>query len=94
MLIEQAANTGGRGRGMKTDLVRYVCRAQAHVTPSRTARLAAVNPVTIHDGVWAYCPAGSRTDHEWEAIEPVALTDLKLVEVVRPRESATEDSRS
>ncbi|TME66043.1 MAG: hypothetical protein E6I54_02585 [Chloroflexi bacterium] len=79
---------------MNTDLVRYVCRAQAHVTPSRTARLAAVNPVTIHDGVWAYCPAGSRTDHEWEAIEPVALTDLKLVEAVHPREVAPEGSPS
>ena len=84
----------GGGVGMNTDLVRYVCRAQVHVAASRTARLAAVNPVTIHDGVWAYCPAGSRTDHEWEAIEPVTLTDLKLVEVIRPRETATEESRS
>ena len=79
---------------MNTDLVRYVCRAQVHVAASRAARLAAVNPVTIHDGVWAYCPAGSRTDHEWEAIEPVTLTDLKLVEAVRPHEVAPEHAAS
>ena len=45
-------------------------------------------------GAWAYCPAGARTEHEWEAIEPVTLTNLKLIEVVRPREAAPEDSRS
>ncbi len=79
---------------MNTDLVRYVCRAQVHVAASRTARLAAVNPVTIYDGAWAYCPAGARTEHEWKAIEPVTLTDLKLVEAVRPHEVAPERSPS
>ena len=79
---------------MKTDLVRYVCRAQAHIAAGRNARAAAGDPVTIHDGAWAYCASGSRIDHAWEAIDPVTITDLKLVEVVRPRESATEDSRS
>jgi hypothetical protein len=79
---------------MNTDLVRYVCRSQVHLAVSRSATLAAGSPVTIHDGVWAYCPAGSRTDHEWDAIEPVSLTDLKLVAVTRPRETAPEDSRS
>jgi hypothetical protein len=79
---------------MNTDLVRYLCRSQGHLAASRSTTLVAGSPVTIHDGVWAYCPGGSRTDHEWEAIEPVTLTDLKLVGVIRPRETAPEESRS
>jgi hypothetical protein len=51
------------------------------------------SPVTIHDGAWAYCPAGARTEHEWEEIDPVSLADLKLIEVARRREAASEDSR-
>jgi hypothetical protein len=79
---------------MSTDLVRYVCRAQVHVNASRNATVAPGSPVTIHEGAWAYCPAGARTQHEWETIEPVTLTDLRLIETVRPREVAPEDSRS
>ncbi len=47
---------------------------------SRTARLVAGSPVTIHEGAWAYCPAGSRTDHAWKAIE------LWRFELTRARE--------
>jgi hypothetical protein len=79
---------------MNTDLVRYVCRAQAHLAASRNATVALGSPVTIHEGAWAYCPAGSRIEHMWEAIEPVTLADLKLIEVMHPREAAHEDSRS
>ena len=79
---------------MNSDLVRFVCRAEAHVAASRPATLAAGNPVTIHEGAWAYCPAGSGTDHVWEAVEPVTLADLRLIRAVRPREVAHEDSRS
>jgi len=56
--------------------------------------VAVGSPVTIYDGAWAYCPAGARADHEWEAIEPVTLSDLKLIGVARAREAAPEDSRS
>ena len=56
--------------------------------------MAVGSPVTIHDGAWAYCPAGARTEHEWEPIEAVTLTNLKLVGFARPREAAPEDSRS
>jgi len=52
------------------------------------------SPVTIYEGAWAYCPGGASSEHEWEAIEPVTLADLRLVEEVRPREVAPEDSRS
>lgn len=77
---------------MNTDLVRYICRAQAHLAASRNASVAVGSPVTIHEGAWAYCPAGSRIEHEWQAIEPVSLADLKLVEVIRPREAAAEET--
>jgi hypothetical protein len=76
---------------MNTNLVRYVCRAKVHVDGSRDATEAVGSPVTIHDGAWAYCPGGAGTEHLWEAIEPVTLADLRLVEVVRPREVAPED---
>ena len=79
---------------MNTDLVRFVCRAKVHVDASRNPTEVVGSPVTIHEGAWAYCPAGTQAGHEWEAIEPVTLTGLKLVEVVRPREAAPEDARS
>jgi hypothetical protein len=80
--------------GLNSNLVRFVCRAKAHVDASRNATVAVGSPVTIHDGAWAHCPAGGRTEHEWEAIEPVTLSDLKLIGVARAREAAPEDSRS
>ncbi|MDP9274485.1 MAG: hypothetical protein M3O99_02670 [Chloroflexota bacterium] len=79
---------------MNSNLVRFICRATVHVDASRNPTEAAGSPVTIHDGGWAYCPGGAQTEHEWEAIEPVSLTDLKLIAVGRPREAAPEDSRT
>ena len=78
---------------MKSNLVEYVCRARAHVDASRSSE-APASPVTIHQGAWAYCPAGARSDHEWDAIEPVSLTDLQVTGLARAREAAPEDSRS
>jgi hypothetical protein len=77
-----------------TDLVRFVCRAKVHLDADRSAAVAVVSPVTINDGAWAYCPAGAGTDHDWEAIDPVSLGDLKLIQVARAREVTPEDSRS
>lgn len=79
---------------MDSSLVRYVCRARAHVEAGRNAAVAAGSPVTVHEGVWAYCAAGARAGHEWEPIEPVTLADLRLVQIARAREAAPEDSRS
>jgi hypothetical protein len=79
---------------MNSNLVRFICRAKVHVDASRNATVAVGSPVTIHEGAWAYCPAGARGEHVWEAIDPVTLADLKLIEVGRLREVATEDSRS
>ena len=95
MLDEQATGLGSWGAGgMNSNLVQFICRAKVHVDASRNATVAVGSPVTIHEGGWAYCPAGSRNDHMWEAIEPVTLSDLKLIEIARPRETAPEDSRS
>lgn len=79
---------------MNSNLVQFICRAKVHVDASRNATVAVGSPVTINEGAWAYCPAGARNDHVWEAIEPVTLSDLKLIEIARPRETAPEDSRS
>jgi hypothetical protein len=82
------------GARVNSNLVRFICRAKSHVDASRNATVAAGSPVTIHEKAWAYCPAGARFEHEWEPIEPVTLSDLKLIEVGRLREVAPEDSRS
>lgn len=79
---------------MNSNLVRFICRAKVHVDASKNATVAAGSPVTIHESAWAYCPAGARSEHVWEAIEPVTLADLRLIEIARPRETAPEDSRS
>jgi hypothetical protein len=79
---------------MKSNLVGYVCRAKVHVEASRHASVAAGSPVTVYEGEWAYCPAGARTEHEWHAIEPVTLANLKFIEVARARETAPHDSRN
>ena len=79
---------------MSTNLVRFVCRATAHVDASRSGTSPLGSPVTIHEGAWAYCAAGARDGHEWEAIEPVTLSDLKVIGFARAREAAPEDVRS
>ena len=94
MLNEQATSFFWGAWGVNSNLVRFVCRAGVHVGASRDASVPAGSPVTIHDGAWAYCAAGARSEHAWEAIPPVTLSDLKLIAVARAREAAPEDSRS
>jgi len=94
MLNKQAPTDRGLEAGMTSNLVRFVCRAKGHVDATPDATVDVGSPVTIHDGAWAYCPAGARSEHEWEEIEAVSLTELKLIKVVRPREVAAEDSRT
>ena len=79
---------------MDSNLVRFVCRAKVHLEADGAAMGAIVSPVTINDGTWAYCPAGAGSDHDWEAIDPVSMADLKLIQEARPREAAAEDLRS
>jgi hypothetical protein len=96
MLYEQASRSGvvAGGAGMNSNLVRYVCRAKVHVDAGRSAAAPIGSPVTVHEGAWAYCAAGERTEHMWEEIEPVTLSNLRLIEVARAREAAPEDSRT
>jgi hypothetical protein len=79
---------------MKSSLVGYVCRAKVHIDAGRNESVPAGSPVTVYQGEWAYCAGGARTEHEWQAIEPVTLTNLKFIEIPRPRETAPEDSRT
>ena len=68
------------------NLVRYRCSANDHADAGRNPTLAG-SPVTIYEGAWAYCPVGAGAEHVWEAIEPVSLSALKVIEIiVRPRE--------
>jgi hypothetical protein len=92
MLHEQAARVGAWGRILNSNLVRYVCRAKVHVDARRNETVVAGSPVTVYEGEWAYCAAGARTEHVWEAIEPVTLANLKLIAVVRPHQGVPEDS--
>jgi hypothetical protein len=94
MLNWQAAHTVCGGVRVNSNLVRFICRAKVHVDASRNATVAVGSPVTIHERAWAYCPAGARSEHVWESIDPVTLADLKLIEVARARETTPEDSRS
>ena len=82
------------GTNLNSNLVRFICRAKVHVDASRNATVAVGSPVTVHEGAWAYCAAGARAEHAWEAIAPVTLSDLKLIEVGHRREVAPEDSRT
>ncbi|MEK6206004.1 MAG: hypothetical protein AABM32_00010 [Chloroflexota bacterium] len=78
---------------MNGNLVRYVCRAKAHVDASRNATVAAGSPVTVHEGEWAYCAAGAHTEHVWEEIELVTLTNLKLMSASNLVHNPTPPSR-
>ena len=51
-------------------LVKFVCTAKAHASAHSDAAL------TIHDGVWAFCPAGSDAKgHEWAPSEGLPIAD-------------------
>jgi len=56
------------GDAMK--LVRFVCAAKAHAGGRSDAAL------TIHDGAWAFCPAGSDAkDHQWEPSDGLPIAE-------------------
>ncbi len=51
-------------------LVKFVCTAKAHAAGRSDAAL------TIHDGVWAFCPAGAdATDHQWAPSDGLPIAD-------------------
>lgn len=51
-------------------LVKFVCVAKPHAAGRSDAAL------TIHQGVWAFCPMGTgQTGHDWQASDGLPLTD-------------------
>ena len=51
-------------------LVKFVCAAKAHAVGHSDAAL------TIHDGEWAFCPAGAdETGHQWVPSDGLPLAD-------------------
>jgi hypothetical protein len=57
--------------------ISYVCRAPSHRVVDGDWVLATLH-VHIHEAEWAFCPAGEPNAHEWVAIEPTRLAELKL----------------
>ena len=57
-------------------LIHFLCRSKSH-QDARTKTPQTGNPVTFHEGQWAYCPAGLATGHQWEAIAPTSREALR-----------------
>jgi hypothetical protein len=65
-------------------LIEFVCRAPTHrVTIELRIGSTSGSPVTVYERKWAYCSAGATVDHDWQAIAPIALADLKRVELAK-----------
>jgi hypothetical protein len=50
--------------------IRFLCTSHATQSPI----------VTMHEGRWAYCPGGliaSKEGHDWTAIEPALVSELR-----------------
>lgn len=64
--------------------IHFVCRAK-HAKATAVSKTSALEtPITLNEGLWAYCSHAAPAEHIWEAIEPVSLADLKLAEVATP----------
>ena len=51
-------------------LVKFVCAARAHASGRSDSAL------TIHDGAWAFCPAGAdASGHEWAPSDGLPIAD-------------------
>ena len=57
---------------MEAGTVRYVCTAAEH--PARSAPNG--TGLTVHDGQWAFCPAGEPAGHDWSAVDRASLDEL------------------
>jgi hypothetical protein len=66
-------------------LVRFICVANAHAAGRSESSL------TIHDGVWAFCPmGGDQRGHEWRPSDGLPFTEA-LRFTPRPYASAPLD---
>jgi hypothetical protein len=56
----------------------FLCVAADHVAPASDIKgRGYFSPVTVHQGKWAYCPAGFAAKHDWRAIAPTSREELK-----------------
>lgn len=53
--------------------VAFFCRNPKH----RGHPAIISNEVTVHEGVWAFCPTGAADEHVWERTEPTNLDTLR-----------------
>ena len=58
-------------------LIHYRCAAAQHQRPTASDLRSPTSPVTYHNGNWAYCPLGFHDGHEWKAIQPATLDEVK-----------------
>jgi hypothetical protein len=59
---------------MRQALFDYRCDEPAHQQRADAKNVS--QPITIHEGRWAYCVAGAVDGHHWRSITPTALSDL------------------
>jgi hypothetical protein len=71
-------------------LVKFVCVATSHAAGRSDSAL------TIHQGMWAFCPAGGdQRDHDWQPSDGLPLADAMRFsprKVPEPPQSATPGS--
>ena len=67
-------------------LVKFMCSATAHAAGRSDAAL------TIHDGAWAFCPAGAEaTGHQWVPSDGLPIADAMRF---TPRQQAPATARA
>ena len=55
--------------------IAFLCAKPAHVGKNGAAK----DHLTIHEGVWAYCPSDAHApSHDWEPTGGVSLAELEL----------------
>jgi hypothetical protein len=57
-------------------LIHFRCSAVSHQDSGATGAQPG-SPITWYQGSWAYCPSGRADGHEWAAVMPASLADLK-----------------
>jgi hypothetical protein len=72
--LRQPSTTAGKGRRRIVNGARISFYCAAH-------RVAALDrsPVTIYRNAWAYCPHGYGAGHAWSAIEPMTMSQLRML---------------
>jgi len=66
-------------------LVKFVCTAKAHASGRSDSAL------TIHDGVWAFCPSGADAKgHQWAPSDGLPIADAMRF---TPRQQAPTTAR-